>query len=146
MATDAGQLGHNVRAYLHYDQLSSNMSRQSLQARQMAGQFEHKILDQLNSSRMSNAVIQIGGGRLNVVEEKSPHALSLRKIESLIHGYYASRGTKVRDETDEIMRYIRSNRGSDTKQRLKKTLNANTTNTTVGGGTGALPPSGGPTA
>jgi hypothetical protein len=120
--TDAGQLGHNVRSYLHYDQLSSNLFKQSTRARQVAGEFEQKIVQQLEQSRMEKAVIQIGGGHLNLVEEKTPHCLTLSKLTSLIHGYYASRGTKVRDETDDIMRYIRANRGSEIKKRIKKTM------------------------
>jgi hypothetical protein len=127
--TDAGQLGNQVRSYLHYDQLASNLFKQSTRARQVAGDFEQKVIQQLEQSRMEKAVLQIGGGHLNVIEEKTPHSLTLSKITSLIHGYYASRGTKVRDETEDILRYIRANRGSEIKKRLKKT--------TTGG---ALPP------
>jgi len=127
--TDAGQLGNQVRSYLHYDQLASNLFKQSTRARQVAGDFEQKVIQQLEQSRMEKAVLQIGGGHLNVIEEKTPHSLTLSKITSLIHGYYASRGPKVRDETEDILRYIRANRGSEIKKRLKKT--------TTGG---ALPP------
>lgn len=130
---DAGQLGHNVRSYLHYDQLASNLFKQSTRARQVAGDFEQKVVGQLEQSRMEKAVIQIGGGHLNVIEEKTPHSLTLSKITSLIHGYYASRGPKVRDETEDILRFIRANRGSDIKKRLKKT--------TTGGALPPLPPS-----
>jgi len=126
---DAGQLGQNVRSYLHYDQLASNLFKQSTRARQVAGEFEQKVVGQLEQSRMEKAIIQIGGGHLNVMEEKTPHCLTLSKITSLIHGYYASRGPIVRDETDDILRYIRANRGSEIKKRLKKTITG-----------GALPP------
>jgi hypothetical protein len=132
---DAGQLGQHVRSYLHYDQLASNLFKQSTRARQVAGEFEQKVVGQLEQSRMEKAIIQIGGGHLNEIEEKTPHCLTLSKITSLIHGYYASRGPKVRDETEDILRYIRANRGSDIKKRLKKTM--------TGGALPALPPANG---
>jgi len=126
---DSGALGHNVRSFLHYDQLATNMFKQSTRARQVAGEFEQKVIQQLDDSRMTNAVIQIGGGHLNMIEERNPHCLTLKKIEHLIHGYYAKKGTSSRDETDDIMKYIRANRGVETKKKLKKTITG-----------GALPP------
>ena len=120
--TDPGALGHNVRSWLHYDQLASTFYKQSTSARQLASQFETKVMEQLDQSRMSNAVIQIGGGHLNMIEEKIPRCLTLRSIEQLLHGYYAKKGQNSRDETEDIMKYLRANRGSDKKKRLKKTI------------------------
>ena len=120
--TDPGALGHNVRSWLHYDQLASTFFKQSTKARQVAGEFEGKVLNQLEQSRMSNAVIQIGGGHLNMIEEKTPRCLTLRSIEQLLHGYYAKKGQTTRDETQDIMKYLRANRGFDKKKRLKKTV------------------------
>jgi hypothetical protein len=132
--TDPGALGHNVRSWLHYDQLASTFYKQSTSARQLAGQFETKVMEQLDQSRMSNAVIQIGGGHLNMIEEKIPRCLTLRSIEQLLHGYYAKKGQNSRDETEDVMKYLRANRGSDKKRRLKKTL--------TGGGQQVTPPQG----
>jgi len=132
--TDPGALGHNVRSWLHYDQLASTFYKQSTSARQLASQFETKVMEQLDQSRMSNAVIQIGGGHLNMIEEKIPRCLTLRSIEQLLHGYYAKKGQNNRDETEDIMKYLRANRGSDKKKRLKKTI--------TGGGQQVTPPAG----
>jgi hypothetical protein len=118
--TDPGALGHSVRSWLHYDQLASTFFKQSTKARQVAGEFEAKVMDQLDQSRMSNAVIQIGGGHLNVIEEKIPRCLTLRSIEQLLHGYYGKKSAG-RDETEDIMKHLRANRGFDKKRRLKKT-------------------------
>jgi hypothetical protein len=130
---DPGAMAHNVRSYLHYDQLSSTFYQQSTKARQLAGQYEQKVLDQLEQNKMSHAVIQIGGGHLNVIEERTPRCLTLKSIEMLLHNYYAKKGHSIRDETDDILKYIRANRGSDSKKKLKKTKTG-----------GALPPPPGP--
>ena len=118
---DPGQLGHNVRSYLHYDQLAGTFYKQSAKARQLAGDYEKKVMDQLEANRMSNAILQIGGGHLNVIEERTPRCLTLKSIEHLLHTYYAKKGHSVRDETDDILRFIRSNRGFDSKKKLKQT-------------------------
>jgi len=130
---DPGQLSHNVRSYLHYDQLATAFYKQSTNARQLAGSYEQKVLDQLDQTRMSHAIIQIGGGHLNVIEERTPRCLTLKSIEMLLHNYYAKKGHSVRDETDDILKYIRANRGSDSKKKLKQTKTG-----------GALPPVPGP--
>lgn len=67
---------------------------------------------------MENAIIQINGGHMNVVEERNPRTLSLTRIEELLHGYFLKRGGK--DETGEIMAYIRGHRGVDVVKKLKR--------------------------
>jgi hypothetical protein len=81
-------------------------------------EFETKIIDNLRSSRMENAVIQIGGGTIMLAEERNPRQLTLPRIEELLRGYYGRRGGK--DETPEIMAYIKGNREVDTVVKLKK--------------------------
>jgi hypothetical protein len=127
------QLAHSVRSYLHYDNLATTFNKQATKARQLAGEYEAKVLDQLEKTRMSNAVIQIGGGHLNVIEERTPRCLSLKSIEMMLHSYYAKKGHAVRDETDDILKYVRANRGSDSRKKLKQTKTG-----------GALPPVPGP--
>lgn len=115
---DPGLIGSFVRNWLHYDGLASSFYRQSTRARQVRDEFETKIVDTLRQNRMENAVIQINGGHLNLVEERNPRQLTLPRIEELLRGYYARRGGK--DETPEIMAYIRGNREVDTVVRLRK--------------------------
>jgi hypothetical protein len=115
---DPGLIGSLVRNWLHYDGLASSFYRQSTRARQVRDDFETKIVDTLRQNRMENAVIQINGGHLNLVEERNPRQLTLPRIEELLRGYYARRGGK--DETPEIMAYIRGNREVDSVVRLRK--------------------------
>jgi hypothetical protein len=115
---DPGLIGSLVRNWLHYDGLASSFYRQSTRARQVRDDFESKIIDTLQRNRMENAVIQINGGHLNLVEERNPRQLTLPRIEELLRGYYARRGGK--DETPEIMTYIRGNREVDTVVKLRK--------------------------
>jgi hypothetical protein len=67
---------------------------------------------------MENATIQIGGGNINVVEKKEPNQLSLTKIEDMLHGYFRQRGGK--DETMDIMLYLKANRGYNIHKSLKQ--------------------------
>lgn len=115
---DPGLIGSFVRNWLHYDGLASSFYRQSTRARQVRDEFETKIIDTLRQNRMENAVIQINGGHLSLAEERNPRQLTLPRIEELLRGYYARRGGK--DETPEIMAYIRGNREVDTVVRLRK--------------------------
>jgi hypothetical protein len=68
---------------------------------------------------MEKATIQIGGGQLNVIDKREPNQLSLTKIEDLLHGYFRQRGG--RDETAEIMTYVRANRGYTINKYIKQT-------------------------
>jgi hypothetical protein len=117
-APDSGQVGTLVRSWLHYDNLASSLYRQANKARQLRDEYEERIITYLRQAGMENAVIQINGGHMNVVEEKNPKALSLTRIEELLHGYFLKKGG--RDETNEIMSYIRGHRGVDICKKLRK--------------------------
>lgn len=132
-ASDSGQIGTLVRNWLHYDNLASSFYKQANKARQLRDQFEGRIIRYLETTGMKNAIIQIGGGHMSIVEERNPKTLSLVRVEELLHSYFEKRGGK--DETGEIMSHIRSNRGVDVVQKLRK----------YGTGQPALQPLPGPT-
>ena len=69
---------------------------------------------------MDNAIIQIVGGKLKIVEENHFNPLSFKFIEELLHQYYSSK--KVSDDTSNIIKYIKSNRKMETNYKLKKIL------------------------
>lgn len=126
-APGSGQIGSFVRNWLHYDNLASSFYRQANKARQLRDQYESRIIQHLRGAGMENAIIQINGGHMNVVEERNPRTLSLTRIEELLHAYFLKRGGK--DETADIMTYIRGHRGVDVVKKLKRS-----------GATPALPP------
>jgi hypothetical protein len=69
---------------------------------------------------MTNAIIQIAGGRLTVHEEKHANPLTLQRLEELLHGYFQQRPPGSDDETSAIMSYIKANRGATIETKLKK--------------------------
>lgn len=111
-----------VRNYVHYDNLTSNYTKQAAGARKLRDQFEGQIIQNLRNNRMENAVIQIAGATLQVQNDKAAPSLSLPRMEQYLHAYYASKGTGV-DETDAILRFIRVQKVNDTQlvAKLKKT-------------------------
>lgn len=120
MTLDTNTLGNWVRNYVHYDNLASSLFKQLQNARKVKDQFEQQILGALQTSKMENAVIQIAGGRLLVSEEKHSVPLTLTRLEDLLHGYYKSQGRESTDETQQIMRYIKAERGQEVTKKLKK--------------------------
>lgn len=67
---------------------------------------------------MEKANIQINNGNIRVVDKREPNPLTLSKIEELLHSYYRYRGGK--DETLDIMTFIRANRGYTVSKNLKQ--------------------------
>ena len=114
-------LGTWVRNWVHYDNLAVGLNRQTQNARSLRDTFETKVLDYLRVNSIENAVIQIAGGRLVVNEEKHTQALTLTRVEELLHSYYAAKGaTGEYDETQNIMKFIRKQRGFEITKKLKK--------------------------
>lgn len=111
-------IGTHVRYWLHYNNLASSFYKQFGSARKVRDDYEKQIIGTLQQNGMEKATIQIGGGQLNVVDKREPLPLSLTKIEELLHGYFRQRGGK--DETIDVMTFIRANRGYTINKYIKQ--------------------------
>lgn len=107
-----------VRNWVHYDNLATGLYRQTSNARKVRDEFEEKILATLRSTNMENAIIQIAGGRLVVHEERHNQPMTLGRVEEMLHSYYQSRSAP--DDTQNIMRFIKKQRGFEVVKKLKK--------------------------
>lgn len=107
-----------VRYWLHYGNMASSFFKQFGAVRKIRDDYEKQIISILQQNGMEKATIQINNGRINVADKREPNQLSLSKVEELLHGYFVQRGGK--DETMEIMTFIRSNRGYSTYKVLKQ--------------------------
>ena len=117
------ELGNFVRNWVHYDNLTTSLSKQTTNARKVRDDFEDKILQQLRANNMENAVIQVQGGRLLVGEERHTQPLTLARIEEGIHAYFAEQkrlGKGTADDTPAIMRFLKTHRAVEVTRRLKK--------------------------
>ena len=122
MATPQSEIGNWVRNYVHYDNLVGTYTKQAGAARKMRDDFEGKVINNLRTNNMQNAIIQISGARLQYGEEKTVPALSMPRLEGYLHAYFKQKGNSI-DETEAILRYIKLQKMNDTQvvARLKKT-------------------------
>ena len=112
-------LGDLVRTWVHFDNLTAQFNRQSQQARSARHRSEVQILDYLKLKNMMNAVIQITGGRITVVEEKHSQPLTLQRLEVLLHEYFFQNKVET-DKTEGIMKFIKEKRETVVETKLKK--------------------------
>jgi anti-sigma factor RsiW len=113
-------LADMIRSWVHFDNLAATFTRQAQQARSARARWEQQVIAYLNSTNMANAIIQIAGGRLTVVEEKHADQLTFKNLEVLLHEYYSKKAPGSDDETNALLSFIKANRNSTTSTRLKK--------------------------
>ncbi len=111
-------IGTYVRYWLHYGDLASSFFKQFGSVRKIRDDYEKKIIQILQQNGMEKANIQINNGTIRVADKREPNPLTLSKIEELLHAYYRHRGGK--DETLDIMTFIRANRGYTLSKNLKQ--------------------------
>lgn len=117
-APNPQDLAFLVRNYVHYDNLATGLYRQTVNARRVRDDFEGRILNNLRSSNMENAIIQIAGGRLVVHEERHNTPITLGRMEELLHAYFMSHN--LPDDTQNVIKYMKKQRGYEVVKRLKK--------------------------
>ena len=120
ISLNMADLGKLVRNWVHSDMTVSNLNRELLKVRKERDEYEEVILRQLKQANYEKAVIQIDGGRLTVNEEKHHQALTFKSLEEMLHMYYRRPGAR-KDETADILKFIKENRTFEIMKRLKKT-------------------------
>jgi hypothetical protein len=109
-----------VRNWIHNDKLVENLCKQVTNYRHQRDEYEEKIIRHLERRNMLNAVLQIQQGKYKVVNETHTNGLTLRNVEELLHRYFKVRGGgPSSDETEQIMSFIRQNRGQKVVRKLK---------------------------
>ena len=109
-----------VRNYVHYDQLASGLYKQCLNARKIRDGFEDKIIHQLTTQGMGNAILQVSQGKYQLKSEQHLTPLSITNLEALLHQYYNQKVPHGPDETNAILQFIKSNRQHTSNIRIRK--------------------------
>jgi hypothetical protein len=112
-------IGTYVRYWLHYTNLASTFFKQFGSVRKIRDDYEKQVINLLQTNGMEKATIQINQGQIRVIDKRDPNPLTLSKLEELLHAYYRQRGGK--DETLDIMTFIRANRGYTISKSLRQT-------------------------
>lgn len=127
MTLNMQELGNLVRQWVHFDTLVETLNRQISVERQRRERYEQEILGRLKASNYEHAIIQIAGGRISATEVRHSQGLTFKLLEELLHNYYTQKPGPYRDETADILKFIKSNRGSEVTKRLKRQMTSGTT-------------------
>jgi hypothetical protein len=107
-----------IRSWIHYDNLTTSLTKQASNSRKLRDNYEENIIQSLQRAGATNSIIKINSGQISVTEEKTTQHISMSFIETALHDYFRSLGRT--DETENIMKYIKSRRTVTKIPRLKK--------------------------
>jgi len=115
-------LAHNIRGWVHYDNMSSALQKQLTNSRKQRDSFEEQVYTLLNQHQMTNAVIQISGGKLQLQEEKATAGLTIKALQESIQSFFKSHSEISNPDklTTELLNHIKEQRAVTTSLRLKK--------------------------
>ena len=116
---NAQQIGNLIRYWVHHDNKLAGLNKEAKAVRDTRNNYEAQILQMIKTSSTTNPVIQIGGGRVIVGEEKHNTPLTFTNLESMLHQYYAKK-PGAKDETTDIIKFIRANRETHVTPCLKR--------------------------
>lgn len=117
---DLHSLGALVTGWVRADVAVANYNREALKQRKERDTYETEIFRTLKQANHEKAVIQITGGKLVVTDERHTQPLSFTSLEEMLHSYYSAAGR--RDETKEIIKYIKENRTVEHGVKLKRVM------------------------
>jgi len=114
------EIANLVRSYVHYDNLVTSLNKQTQNARVVRDEFERRIIKELDEKNMKHAIIQIVGGKLQIVEEKKISPLTFNSLQDSLHKYFIEH--KESDVTSDLIKFVKSERKSETFLKIKKII------------------------
>jgi hypothetical protein len=115
---DLNSFGTLVQGWVRADTAVTNFNKESTRMRKERDTYEEQIIRTLKSTNHEKAVIQITGGKLVIADDKTTQPLTFTSLEEMLHSYYTAAGR--RDETKEIVKYIKDNRTVEHGLKLKR--------------------------
>jgi hypothetical protein len=103
-----------VRNWIHFDNLCTNLSKQMISARNLRNRYEEQVIQQMGKSKR----LRISGAILEPTTKNTSITLNWTTLEETLHKYYED--TKKPDETDNLLKYLKENRGQKSTVFLKK--------------------------
>lgn len=124
-------LAHNVRGWVHYDNMTTALQKQIINARKQRDAFEEQVQTLLIQQQMKDAVIQISGGQLQLQEDKTTSGLTMKALQESVQLFFKNHPEIQNPDkmTNELLNTIKQQRVVNTNLRLKK-LKAPVTQTT----------------
>ena len=115
-------LAHNVRGWVHYDNMTSALQKQIINARKQRDAFEQQVQAILETQQMTNAVIQISGGQLQLQEDKTTSGLTMKALQESVQLFFRNHPEIPNPDkmTNELINTIKQQRTVNTNLRLKK--------------------------
>lgn len=115
-------LAHNVRGWVHYDNMTIALQKQIVNARKQRDAFEEQIGLLLKQNQMPNAVIQISGGQLQLQEEKTTAGLTMKALQESTNSFFHAHPELPNPDklAIEFLNHIKQQRNVNTSIRLKK--------------------------
>lgn len=115
-------LAHNVRGWVHYDNMAASLQKQVTNARKQRDSFEDQITVLLKQHQIPNAVIQISGGKLQLQEEKSTSNLTMKNLLESAQSFFREHPEIPNPDkmANELMEHVKQQRTTTTSLRLKK--------------------------
>jgi hypothetical protein len=115
-------LAHNVRGWVHYDNMATALNKQITNARKQRDSYEEQIQVLLKQNHMPNAVIQISGGQLQLQDEKVTSGLTMKALQESTLSFFRGHPEIPNPEkmSSELLQHIKDQRNTTTVLRLKK--------------------------
>ena len=115
-------LAHNVRGWVHYDNMAAALNKQIVNTRKQRDAFEEQIQILLKQHQMTNAVIQISGGQLQLQEEKLTAALTMKSLQESTASFFKAHPEIPNSDKliTEFLNHIKQQRPVNSSVRLKK--------------------------
>jgi hypothetical protein len=114
-------LQQSVRAWVHFDNLSSNLSKQATNARNQKQIHEKEIQNILGAMKQQHAVLEVNGARLQFQQKESKSNLSWSWLQDQLRTWFSSpEGRAPQSKADDLFKFLQSKRTIKIAETLEK--------------------------
>jgi len=115
------QLQQAVRAWVHFDNLSSNLSKQASNARSQKQIHEKEIQNILIHMKQQHAVLEVNGAKLQFQQKESKSNLSWSWLQEQLRAWFSSpEARNAKAPADDLVKFLQGRRTIKIAETLEK--------------------------
>ena len=111
-------LEENIKKWVVLDNSHKKLCEQVKSVRDEKNKLHENIITYLDANNISNPIINISDGKLNISETKTANVLTYKFLAECLHEYFDKT-----TEADELMEFIKNKRTFITSKSIKRFYN-----------------------
>ena len=110
-------LENSIKEWVRLDNRHTELNNELKQLREKKNEFSNEIVNFFELKQISNPTINITGGKINLIDQKTCNPMSYKFLEDCFKEFFKNNDEKI---CEDLLNFIKSKRSYSNNKNLKR--------------------------